>query len=104
MPPSNTDLTGVGAISAPQSALPADAYKIAHYTIVPRRHYGRILATVLILAVLALLIRAFAVGDIEWRYVGLFLTAPARAFSSEVDTGSLATNAKRLRGENALKQ
>jgi polar amino acid transport system permease protein len=77
MPPSNTDPIGVSAIAAPQPALPADAYKIAHYTIVPRRHYGRILATVLILVVLAALIRAFAVGDIEWRYVGLFLTAPA---------------------------
>ncbi|WP_315831175.1 hypothetical protein [Bradyrhizobium prioriisuperbiae] len=38
---------------------------------------------------------ATAVGD---------TSSATRAFSSEVDTGSLATNAKCLRGKNASKQ
>ncbi|RYB04637.1 amino acid ABC transporter permease [Lichenibacterium ramalinae] len=41
-----------------------------------RAHGGRWLAAALILAVLALLVRAFARGQIEWDYVGRFLTVP----------------------------
>ncbi|TKT75087.1 amino acid ABC transporter permease [Aquamicrobium sp. LC103] len=43
--------------------------------IVPRRHFGRWLATALILLALAGIIRAFAVGQIEWSIVAQFLTA-----------------------------
>jgi polar amino acid transport system permease protein len=42
-----------------------------------RRHWGRWLAAAIILSLLALLVRAFAHGQIEWSYVGKFLTAPA---------------------------
>jgi amine acid ABC transporter, permease protein, 3-TM region, His/Glu/Gln/Arg/opine family len=52
-------------------------YEIAHLTIVPRRHYGRIISAVIVIGLLLALIRAFANGDIEWEYVGRFLTAPA---------------------------
>ncbi|MET0170169.1 MAG: amino acid ABC transporter permease [Aliihoeflea sp.] len=45
--------------------------------IVPRRHYGRWLATVLIFIAIASVIRAFAVGQIEWSIVAQFLTAQA---------------------------
>ncbi|CAH2604746.1 Amino acid ABC transporter permease [Rhodovastum atsumiense] len=49
---------------------------ISGYTIVPERHWGRWTAVVLMLVLLALLVRAFALGQIEWPYVGNFLTAP----------------------------
>ena len=41
------------------------------------RHWGRWLAAALIVLVLLALVRAFARGQIEWRYVGRFLTVPA---------------------------
>lgn len=41
-----------------------------------RFHWGRWLAVVLILAAVALLVRAFAQGQIEWNYVGRFITVP----------------------------
>jgi polar amino acid transport system permease protein len=41
-----------------------------------RTHWERWSAAALILVVLALLARAFAQGQIEWDYVGTFLTAP----------------------------
>jgi polar amino acid transport system permease protein len=51
-------------------------YQISHLTLVPRRHYGRMITAVLVLTVLAVIIHAFAVGQIEWDYVGEFLTVP----------------------------
>jgi polar amino acid transport system permease protein len=51
-------------------------YQISHLTLVPRRHYGRMITAVLVLTVLAVIIHAFAVGQIEWNYVGEFLTVP----------------------------
>jgi polar amino acid transport system permease protein len=50
---------------------------ISGYRLVPERHWGRWAAVALIAVLLAGLARAFAVGDIEWSYVGQFLTAPA---------------------------
>lgn len=41
-----------------------------------RTHWGRWIAAGLILVVLALIGRAFAQGQIEWSYVGRFLTVP----------------------------
>ena len=41
-----------------------------------RTHWGRWSAAALILVLMALLVRAFAQGQIEWDYVGRFLTAP----------------------------
>ena len=41
-----------------------------------RLHLGRWLAAALILLALAILLRAFAQGQIEWAYVGRFLTVP----------------------------
>lgn len=60
-------------MSNPAPALP----DISGYRIVPTRHWGRWLAVAVIAVLLALLARAFAVGQIEWDYVGQFLTAPA---------------------------
>ena len=42
---------------------------------VPRRHLGRWLAAALILGVLALVVRAFALGQINWAVVARFITA-----------------------------
>ncbi|WP_207537572.1 amino acid ABC transporter permease [Sabulicella rubraurantiaca] len=44
--------------------------------VVQRRRPGRWLATILVLALLALVIRAFALGQIEWSVVGEYMTAP----------------------------
>jgi polar amino acid transport system permease protein len=50
---------------------------ISGYRLVPQRHWGRWAAVAVIALLLAGLARAFAVGDIEWNYVGQFFTAPA---------------------------
>jgi polar amino acid transport system permease protein len=44
--------------------------------VVPRRRPGRWLATLVVLTLLGLVIRAFALGQIEWAVVGRFMTAP----------------------------
>ncbi|MGI4859834.1 MAG: amino acid ABC transporter permease [Janthinobacterium lividum] len=49
---------------------------VAAYRIVPRRYWGRWLAAAIIVALVIALLRAFAHGEIEWAYVGRFLTAP----------------------------
>ncbi|WP_454658592.1 amino acid ABC transporter permease [Bosea beijingensis] len=45
--------------------------------IVPRRHFGRIIGAAIVCIALAAIVRAFAVGQIEWDYVAEFLTVPA---------------------------
>jgi polar amino acid transport system permease protein len=50
---------------------------IAGLRIVQRRHWGRLIAAVGIVLVLALIVRAFANGQIAWSYVWRFLTVPA---------------------------
>ncbi|MBP1851565.1 amino acid ABC transporter permease [Rhizobium halophytocola] len=51
-------------------------YEIAHLTLVPKRHVGRTISAAAVLLLIAALIRAFSVGQIEWGYVGQFLFAP----------------------------
>ena len=48
---------------------------ISHFEHVPRRYYGRYLASVVILAIVAYVVVAFARGQIDWTVVGRFLTA-----------------------------
>ncbi|MDX0603947.1 ABC transporter permease subunit [Sinorhizobium medicae] len=52
-------------------------YEIAHLKLVPKRHIGRMVAAGIVLLLLAGLVRAFSVGQIEWSYVRDFLFAPA---------------------------
>lgn len=54
-----------------------DLTGIAGLKLVPRRYYGRWVAAALIILVLAWIIKAFAEGQIDWRVVGQFFTAPA---------------------------
>ncbi|MCW0232077.1 MAG: amino acid ABC transporter permease [Ferrovibrio sp.] len=58
-----------------QSAAPD--YDIGKLSIVKPRHYGRWLAAAAILAILLFIVKAFADGQIAWRVVGQFFTAPA---------------------------
>jgi polar amino acid transport system permease protein len=51
-------------------------YQTSHLTLVPRRHYGRMITAAVVCVLLALLVRAFVYGKIEWSYVGQFLFAP----------------------------
>lgn len=53
------------------------AHDIAHLELVPRKHLGRKISAAIVLLLVALLIRAFVVGQIEWNVVGQFLLAPA---------------------------
>lgn len=52
-------------------------YDLDRYQVVPRRYYGRITASAVILVLLTLLVNAFAHGNIEWSFVGQFFTAQA---------------------------
>ncbi|WP_342654168.1 amino acid ABC transporter permease [Pseudomonas sp. F3-2] len=52
-------------------------FDITQYEHVPRRYYGRIFFATLIVVALAGLARAFANGQIEWAYIGQFLTSQA---------------------------
>jgi len=54
----------------------ADSFTdISQFEHVPRRYYGRYLASVVILAIVAYIVVAFARGQIDWVVVGRFLTA-----------------------------
>ena len=48
---------------------------ISHLQHVPRRYWGRYLATAIIVLLLLFVLNAFARGKIEWSYVAKFLTA-----------------------------
>jgi polar amino acid transport system permease protein len=61
-------------MTSPASA-PPEVANIARLPRVRRKHVGRWLAAAAILAVLALVVRAFALGQINWAVVGQFLTA-----------------------------
>lgn len=70
-------LPGMGVLksSAFQEGQPVP-FDAASLRVVPRRHPGRWLATILVLLVLVAVIRAFALGQIDWQVVGQYLTAP----------------------------
>jgi len=60
----------------PSASGNADSFTdISHFEHVPRRYYGRYLASVVILAIVAYVVVAFARGQIDWTVVGRFLTA-----------------------------
>ncbi|MDP9154030.1 MAG: amino acid ABC transporter permease [Pseudomonadota bacterium] len=48
---------------------------ISHFEHVPRRYYGRYVASAVILAIVAYIVLAFARGQIDWAVVARFLTA-----------------------------
>lgn len=60
-------------VHAPQGAIRGEALTL---TRVARRHYGRYLATLIILTLIALIVRAFVHGKIDWPIVERFLFAP----------------------------
>lgn len=62
-------------MSTPRSSSAIALADVSRLPRVPRRHIGRWLAALCILALLALLVRAFALGQINWAVVGRFLTA-----------------------------
>lgn len=68
---------------------------ISGYTVVPQRHWKRWLAVAIIALLLAGLVRAFAQGQIEWRYVGQFLTAQS-ILSGLVNTVLMSVGAMAL--------
>ena len=51
-------------------------YEVAHLKLVPKRHIGRNVAAGIVILLMAALVRAFSVGQIEWPYVRDFLFAP----------------------------
>jgi polar amino acid transport system permease protein len=53
---------------------------IAHLRHIPRRYWGRYVSAGLILLFLGFLVDAFAHGQIEWSFVGRFLTVPSILF------------------------
>ena len=59
----------------PLASSPMAAAETARLPRVRHRHVGRWLAAAAILGVLALVVRAFALGQINWAVVGQFLTA-----------------------------
>jgi len=61
--------------SAPASGNADSFTDISHFEHVPRRYYGRYLASAAILAIVVYVVVAFARGQIEWAVVGRFLTA-----------------------------
>ena len=54
-----------------------DALDIAQLRHVPPRHYGRLITAAVLLVLLGLVVRAFAVGQIDWKGVWQFLTWPS---------------------------
>ncbi len=52
-------------------------HEMARLPVAPLRHPGRWVAAIVVLAVLGLLVQAFATSQIDWPVVGSFFTAPA---------------------------
>ena len=59
-----------------EPAAAGNAFDIARLRHVPQRHFGRLAVVASLLLLLALLVRAFARGQIAWRVVGRYLTWP----------------------------
>jgi polar amino acid transport system permease protein len=74
-------MDGVQGMNVATSRLSTPAARdmgdITGLRIVPRRFYGRWIAAILILAVFAWIVKAFAEGQIAWPVVAQFFTAPA---------------------------
>jgi polar amino acid transport system permease protein len=70
-------MSSAAAQSAPATGAQTQRFdpSIAHLTHVPRRHYGRWIASLLIVLVFAYVGKAFAEGQIDWKVVGQFFTA-----------------------------
>ena len=64
-------------MSSPPVPAPRDILDLAGLKLVPRRYHGRWIAAALILLAMGYIVKAFAEGQIEWRVVGQFFTAPA---------------------------
>ena len=65
---------GSSSLDRPTDAEEIDIARLRH---VRPRHYGRITAVVLVVVLGALLIRAFAQGQIDWQTTGQYLTWPS---------------------------
>jgi polar amino acid transport system permease protein len=63
--------------ASPAPALDEGFPDLSGMTVARRAHWGRWTAAILVVLALAALVRAFARGQIEWSYVGRFLTVPA---------------------------
>jgi polar amino acid transport system permease protein len=63
--------------AGPAPALDEGFPDLSGMTVARRAHWGRWTAAILVVLALAALVRAFARGQIEWSYVGRFLTVPA---------------------------
>src|SRR5688500_1092682 len=69
--------TGDRAMAYATGPAPHTFDDIRSLTLVKPRHYGRWLTAAAILIILALIVKAFAEGQIAWHIVGRFLTVPA---------------------------
>jgi polar amino acid transport system permease protein len=67
----------MSAALQPPSSASRGIGDITGLRIVPRRFYGRWVAAVIIMAVFAWIVKAFAEGQIAWNVVAQFFTAPA---------------------------
>lgn len=70
-------MTGPAASAPAGPSVASDLDRLAGLKIVPRRYYGRWFAAALIVFCLLWIGKAFAEGQIAWKVVGQFLTAPA---------------------------
>ncbi|WP_249977726.1 amino acid ABC transporter permease [Vreelandella olivaria] len=50
---------------------------LSSYNVIRQKHYGKFIASIVILAFVLALLHAFANGNIEWEFVGRFLTSKA---------------------------
>ncbi|MEV7231330.1 MULTISPECIES: amino acid ABC transporter permease [Polymorphospora] len=70
-------MTSTGRGGTTTAAPPPGPGQLAGLPRVPLRHYGRWVSAAVVIVLVALLVRAFAQGGIEWSVVGRYLTASA---------------------------